>query len=84
MRSLSVWLLIGWSAFAVVATVFVWWVGAETRNLINLLGIVPLAASVWLVGVGLLVVLRMIESRYPRAPVVYTLPEDREDESSPD
>jgi hypothetical protein len=84
MRSLTFGLFLAWSTSVVVSTGLMWWLGWETMRWIDLFFIAIVAGGVWLVGVVLLVVFWMIESSHPRAPLVYTLPEDREDEPPSD
>lgn len=80
MRSLTFGLFLAWSAFVVGSAGLLWWMGWETMRWIDLFFIAIVAGGVWLVGVVVLVVFWMIESSHPRAPLVYTLPEDREQE----
>lgn len=80
MRSLTFGLFLAWSTFVVVSTALIWWLGWETMRWIDLFFFAIVAGGVWLVGVVALVVFGMIESSHPRAPLVYTLPEDREHE----
>lgn len=81
LRRTSFWLVVGWSILLAIGTVVVWWVGAENRNLINLLFVATLAGGLWLVGLVPLGVLWLIESRQPSAPLVVTFPASREDDS---
>lgn len=80
MRSLTFGLFLAWSAFVVVSTGLLWWLGWETMRWIDLFFVAIVGGGVWLVGVVALVVFWMIESSHPRAPLVYTLPEDRQDD----
>ena len=84
MRSLTFGLFLGWSTFVVVSTGLLWWMGWGTMRWIELFLIAMVAGGVWLVGMVVLVVVGMIESSHPRAPLVYTLPEDREHERQSD